>query len=470
MGRALLAGGSHQAARLRARARGRAGLSASAPVSARDAPAELQDPNALERFQVKRINHVLERARQTPYYAERLRGLPSAVVELAELRAFPVTTKADVLGDLASHPPLGTRTRVPQHAIRHMVSTSGTSGAGQEVYPLDREDEDMVYEMAARGFAWAGIDEGCVVINTLPLGMSAAGQWYYHALRLLGATVLEVGTLTTDEKIQHLRRFGADTLVGTPSYLHRMAMEARRLGFDPAELAIRRFVVAGESWSVRWMRQLEQAWGAKAFEQYGCTQRGMAWSCPAGAVHEHERGTLHALSDFGVYEVVDPATGEPVTEGRGELVLTPFVSSASPLLRFETGDCVTLVSGCDCGRPGPCFAAGSVERYDFMVKVRGVNVWPEALDRAVFEVTAIREYEASVELTEDGRETFEVRIELETPDEQAAARVRERIREIIGLSAQVMVVSDDVISRSIEDRFRKRCRLVDRRGGKGGRE
>jgi phenylacetate-CoA ligase len=425
-------------------------------------PAELRNPFALERVQIERLNQVLDRARQTDYYGQRLQELPTHVSSLAELRHFPLTTKADVLTDLAAAPPFGRRLRVPARAIRHVVTTSGTSGAGQEVYPLDAEDERTVYAMAARGFAWAGVDEESVVINTLPLSLSAAGQWYYHALRLLRATVLEVGTLPTDRKLEHLERFGADTVIGTPSYLYRMVVEAHRLGLDTR--TVRRFIVAGESWSLAWMRRLEASWGAKAFEQYGSTQRGMAWTCPSGAVRGDERGVLHALSDFGVYEVIDPATGEAVDEGQGELVLTPFVSSAAPLVRFATGDRVTVVAGCDCGRPGPCFSAGTVERYDFMVKVRGVNLWPQALDSAVFGVLGVREYEAIVERDEAGRERLYVRAELETDDDEAAARIGAAIRHVTGLSAEVSVVAGDAVSGSIEDRFRKRRRLVDRRG------
>lgn len=411
---------------------------------------------------------MLVRARETEYYAQRLVDLPLRISSLAEVRAFPVTTKADVLADLAAHPPFGTRLRVPRPAIRHVVTTSGTSGAGQEVYPLDAEDEQAVFSMAARGFAWAGIDESSTVINTLPLSMSAAGQWYYHALRGLGANVLEVGTLPTRHKLEQLARFGADTLVGTPSYLYRMALDAQQHGLEPHALPVRRFVVAGESWSLPWMRRLEEAWNATAFEQYGCTQRGMAWTCPRGAIARGGRGVLHALSDFGLYEVIDPASGEPVDEGRGELVITPFVSSASPLVRFATGDSVTVVSGCECGRPGPCLSAGMVDRYDFMVKVRGVNVWPEALDRAIFGVDAVREYEASVRLAENGREVLDVRVELHSPEPEAANRVGAAIREVTGLSAQVAIVAEGAITRAIEDRFRKRSRLVDRRAEKSG--
>jgi len=428
-----------------------------------DFPSQLLDRATLERHQVDRLNLVLARARETPFYASLHHGLPEQVAELGELATFPLTTKADVLADIAASPPYGSRLRVPAHDIRQVVTTSGTSGAGEEAYPLDSADEQQVYAMAARGFAWAGVTAGSVVLNTLPLTTAAAGQWYYHALRLLGATVLEVGTYSTERKLEYLARFGADTLVGTPSYVLRLALDARRAALDPSSLPIERVVVAGESWSVDWMRRLEREWGARVFEQYGSTQRAMAWACPAGAVTAAGRGVLHALSDHGVYEVIDPDTGAAVTEGPGELVLTPFVSSASPLVRFATGDRVTVVASCWCGRPGPLLAAGAVDRYDFMVKVRGVNLWPEALDSAVFGVGSVRDYEARVETAADGRELLYVDLELTGDDAGAAERVAVAVRQVTGLGATVQTVPGESLTAGIEDRFRKRRRLYDRR-------
>jgi phenylacetate-CoA ligase len=429
----------------------------------KDFPHELLDPVALERHQIERLNLVLGRASETPFYAARHRGLPEQVSDLSELSEFPVTTKADVLADLAASPPYGSRLRVAPDAIRQVVTTSGTSGAGEEAYPLDSEDEEQVYAMAARGFSFAGVTAGSVVLNTLPLTTAAAGQWYYHALRLLGATVLEVGTYSTERKLEYLDRFGADTLVGTPSYVLRLALDARRAGLDPASLPIERVVVAGESWSVDWMRRLEREWCARVYEQYGSTQRAMAWACPAGAVTATGRGVLHALSDHGVYEVIDPDTGGIVAEGPGELVVTPFVSSASPLVRFATGDRVTVVRPCPCGRPGPVLAAGSVDRYDFMVKVRGVNLWPEALDSAIFGVGSVRDYQARVETDPDGRELLCVDLELAGEDSDAVERVAVAVRQVTGLGATVQTVPGDALTAGIEDRFRKRRRLYDRR-------
>ena len=416
-----------------------------------------------ERAIVDRVNAVLERARETDFYSARFAGRPTRIRTLAELVSFPVTRKEDVLADIAAFPPFGSRLRVAQEKIRHVVVTSGTSGAGEEMYALDAEDEEIVWRMIACGFGWAGVDESSVVLNTLPLATSAAGQWYYHGLRLLGANVLEVGTYSTARKIAYLERFGADTVVGTPSYLFRLAVEAERDGVDVAAGPVKRLVVAGESWSLEWMQRLERTWGARVFEQYGCTQRGMAWACPAGAIAGGSRGILHALSDYGVYEVLDPDTGSTVEEGRGEMVLTPFVSSASPLVRFATGDCVTVVRRCACGRPGPCLQAGTVERYDFMVKIRGVNVWPESLDAALFKIEGLREYEASVEIDGDGREQLRVEIELRDGDADSAGRASAAIEQVTGLRAVVEVVQGAAITSAIEDRFRKRRRLYDRR-------
>lgn len=430
-----------------------------------DVPSALwQDQAALEALQLDELNRVLARARETPYYAEKLKGAPQRLESLAQLRQLPRTSKAEVLADIAEHPPFGSRTRVPLREIKHVVATSGTSGSGQELYPLDHEDERRLFAMAARGFAWAGVNEESIVLNTLPMTTAAAGQWYYHALRLLGAVVLEVGTYSTERKLDFLRRLRADTLVGTPSYLWRLGVAATEQGLDADQLGVRRLVIAGESWSEAWLGRLEERFGAHVFEQYGSTQRAMAWSCPRGALPDGARGLLHALSDHGVYEVLDPESGEPVTEGPGELVFTSFVSGASPLLRFSTGDQVVLGGPCPCGRPGPHLVAGRAERFDFMVKIRGVNVWPEALDAAIFGVPSVSDYTAEVVRAQDGRELLKVGLELRGDDPQASKAAADQIKRIVGLNAHVHAVEAGAIVGEIPDRFVKRRRLFDRRG------
>jgi len=115
--------------------------------------------------------------------------------------------------------------------------------------------------------------------------------------------------------------------------------------------------MAGESWAREWMEDLAAVWGARPYEQYGCTQRALAWNCPAGAVPDGRRGVLHTLPDHGLYEVVDPSSGKPAVPGEfGELVFTPFFANLSPLVRFATGDG-------EVGLTFPAFWAMSMRRH-----------------------------------------------------------------------------------------------------------
>jgi phenylacetate-CoA ligase len=432
-----------------------------------ESPKELDDASALADYQLQRVNSVLERALAGDFYRRKLAGLPARVRSLEEFRSFPTTVKREVLADVEAHPPFGSRARLQAGQLRQVVTTSGTTGVGQEVYALDAEDEAATYVMEARGFRWAGVDASSVVLNTLPMTTTAAGQWYYHGLRLLRAVILPVGTFPTERKVDYLLRFSADTIVGTPSYVYRLAEAAREAGLEPARLGVRRLVMAGESWALEWMQDLARAWGAKPFEQYGCTQRALAWNCPRGAVPEGGRGVLHSLPDHGLYEVVDPASGEPVGPGQfGELVITPFLANASPLVRFATGDRVQVAAECGCGRPGIGLVSGRVNRYDHMVKVKGLNLWPEALDSAVFGVAGVREYQAAVRTLAGGREVLEVEVEAETARGRVEEDVAAAIRDVTGIGAAVRLAAPGTIAAGIRGEFTKRSRLVDRRGGK----
>jgi phenylacetate-CoA ligase len=161
--------------------------------------------------------------------------------------------------------------------------------------------------------------------------------------------------------------------------------------------------------------------------------------------------------------VIEPTSGEPVGPGEyGELVITPFVAQASPLIRFATGDRVQVADRCECGRPGIGLVSGRVNRFDHMLKVKGVNLWPEALDNAVFSVEGVREYEASVEVDAHGREALTIAVEAGSPG--AADAVATEVRESIGISAEARMVEPG--SLAVSGDFTKRVRLTDRRPGK----
>jgi phenylacetate-CoA ligase len=182
---------------------------------------------------------------------------------------------------------------------------------------------------------------------------------------------------------------------------------------------------------------IESAWGARAWDHAGLSEVG-AWGyeCPAG------KG-LHVLESEFVAEVLeiegDSEVGEDET---GELVLTNLGRWAAPVVRYRTGDLVRLRSSlCACGSPFLRFPGGVLGRADEMVQVKGVNVYPTAVESIVREEPSIAEFR--IEIVER-RRMWEMRAEIEVPPTESPEEVRARLeRELhlrIGIRAEVSVV------------------------------
>lgn len=423
---------------------------------------------ALAAWQLDRAWAVAETLATTnPFYRRRL-ALPQGRTA-EDFRRLPLTHKRDVVDDCEAVPPYGSRTVVAPADIRGVVETSGTSGRGREVYALDTADQEAVFRAEAVGFWWAGVRPGTTVLLTLPIGISAAGQWYRGGLAAIGANVVAAGSYSTETKVDLMRRFGAEVVVGTPSYVEKLAAACAAAGTDPRELGVRSLVVAGEPYGVPWAERIQERWGATLYEQYGCTERIMAWTCPGGVLRDGRLGVLHVPAELAHWEVLDPETGRPVGDGEvGELVSTPLDAAASPLLRFATRDRVRYVApgGCPCGRPLAGIRAGGVHRYDNMMKIRGVNIWPEMFDRAILAVPGVREYRGTVSASADG-ETILVEVEPaeegRVAGEALVAAVRAAVRAATAITVHVAVLRPGAIVGSVPVGFVKVSRWRDDR-------
>jgi phenylacetate-CoA ligase len=399
-----------------------------------------------------------------PFYRRRLR-LPSGR-DAAAFRLLSKTTKEDVVSDCTEHPPFGSRSTIRPIDIRMVVQTGGTSGKGVEVYPLGEDDEAAIIRIEAVGFIWAGVRPGTRVLLTLPIGLAAAGLWYYAALRALGALVLSVGSYPTERKVEVMSRFGADVVIGTPSYVHRLAKAAVEAGLDLPSLGVTSVLVAGEPFSSSWAAGAEQTWGATLYEQYGCTERAIAWTCPGGVRRGESLGILHFPPEAGYYEVLDPQRGTPVRHGEeGELVMTPFGADASPLLRYATGDRVRWMApgSCTCGRPLAGIAAGQVQRFDDMMKIRGVNAWPTQFDNAIFAVAGVTDYRGTLRTDSSGSEVLEIRLETSLDPGETIARVTDEVRRATGLMPLVSIEANGTLAKEVPEGFVKVKRWTDRR-------
>ena len=120
---------------------------------------------------------------------------------------------------------------------------------------------------------------------------------------------------------------------------------------------------------------LEQTFGVECFNSYGFHEvQWVSVECPA-----HDG--LHIFEDAFVVQIVDAATGERLPDGElGSICITELYKTGSPQFRYNIMDLSYLHprEQCACGswlRKMAPFAG----RGDNMVKLRGINVWPEAV-------------------------------------------------------------------------------------------
>jgi phenylacetate-CoA ligase len=236
-----------------------------------------------------------------------------------------------------------------------------------------------------------------------------------------------------------MEQLGATALVCTPSYALHLVEVARERGLDLRRLGVRTTVHAGEPGAnipaVR--ARIEAGWGARAYDHAGMTEMGAyGYECEAQA-------GLHVNETEFIAEVLDPATGAPAREG--ELVLTNLGRAGSPAIRYRSGDRVRLAaSPCPCGRTFLRLEGGILGRLDDMLIVRGVNVFPAAIEGIVRRFPAIDEFQ--IEVFRDG-ELDEVRILLETEDGALPRAVQETLRADLGIRLEVRAVAPRTLPR-----------------------
>jgi phenylacetate-CoA ligase len=238
------------------------------------------------------------------------------------------------------------------------------------------------------------------------------------AIALVGRYPVHVGHLKYGERLEWFRKFGLNSIYGMPSYLNTLTSLCEEMGYDPRKdfPDFRSYVLAGESYPIEWAERMQDFWGIKLHETYGSTQTGgtcTAGTCRHGAIPGSQRGRMHLFEWSVFYEVLDPATGEPVGPGEeGELYVTTLDREASATLRFASGDRVRWLpwNECSCGLPFDSIEAGTVGRLDDMLKIKGMNVWPSAVDEIMFSHAEIVDYRATVTVTDRGRTAVVVAI------------------------------------------------------------
>lgn len=382
---------------------------------------------------------------------------PSAVRRVDDLRRLPFTTKQELRDSLREHPPLGLHLAADPRAVVQIQSSSGTTGSPSYV-AMTRHDIEVWCEMGARVYFANGLRPGDVCLHAFSMSKGfVGGVPVLQILQSMGVADIPVGA---DAGTERLLRVAFDqrpnALTGTPYFVLYLGEKAKEvLGVEAKTLWVRKISVGGEpGGGIPAIRQrIEELWNADVREMCGGTDLG----CTYWAECEEKSGMHEVCPDLILVEIIDPQTGEVqgVHSGlKGELVYTALDREASPLLRFRTGDHVEVTdTDCRCGRTG--YKIRCVGRTDDMLIVKGVNVFPSAVQDVVtsFEPRTTGALKVVVDFPGHSTQApLKVRLEHGpgvTGDGIAKLKeeVEKKLRDVLSFRAEVVLVPPDTFEK-----------------------
>ena len=392
---------------------------------------------------------------------------PDDLRTLDDLWLVPAYTVDDIRRSVEEHPPWGDYQGVtPDDALSEpmrVFMSGGTTGQSRPTF-YTAWDREVGAVLMARGLFMHGIRPGDVVLNSWAYGLHNGAFAFDEALsRWLNCVVLTTSTgnvTSTRRQVELARAYRAAAILTTGDYLLRIAAEARTMGLDPkSDLCLRSLAT-----NIGDERTLEDTFGLPCYSTYGFHEvQFVAAECAAQA-------GLHIFEDAFVVHVVDPETGKPLPDGEtGALVVTELYKTGSAQVRYNIMDLSFLYprEQCACGswlrRMGK-FAG----RADNMVKLRGVNVWPEALGNIARQVPGTTSDYFVEALRRDHRDEMVLSVASDAPvdeHEVIGNAVGRAVHEQLGVRVDVCVVPPGALDQLTEiDTAPKPKRFRDSRG------
>jgi phenylacetate-CoA ligase len=407
----------------------------------------------IERFRLvirqrqwERLRALLDTVQTTnPFHRKRLMNMSAAVSLEDYVRRCPLMTKRLLVQDRENFPPYGSNHTYPLENYTRFCQTSGTTGP-----PLtwldSRDDWEGMLRLWQEIFEAFGIEPGEDRLF-FPFSFGPfLGFWTaFEAASRVGCLVIPGGGMSTNARLQLMQDHGVTVICTTPTYaLHLGEMKQQHEEWRRGSWALKKIIVAGEPGGSQpeIRERIEALWqGAQVLDHHGLTETG-----PVSYQDPEDAGRLRVMEDAYFAEVVDPATGHEVLEGgSGELVLSTLHRLGSPMLRYRTGD---LVKKCYSADGGLCLEGGILGRLDDMICVRGVNIYPSAVDAVLRRFPEVVEYQ--VREIRAGA-LLDLKIVVEVPltvrDPSVSERIALALRDTFQLRMEVEVVPQGTLPR-----------------------
>ncbi|MBS4210295.1 hypothetical protein [Bacillus sp. FJAT-50079] len=401
----------------------------------------------IESTQFKRLHETLARGAEIPFFQRLWKKHdfhPSDVKSLADMHKIPQYTIDDIRDSIAIDPPFGDYQKYHfedgTHEPLRFYTSGGTTGAPRPTI-YSAWDREVGAILSARTFYLHGIRPGDAVMNSWAYSTHNAAWIMDHGLwHWLGCTPITTGTgvvTPTEKQVEFAKTFGVSSILATSDYLVHIGNTAIKMGLDPkTDLKLKTLSAFGNK------EPVEKMFGIPVYDSYAFHEvQYVAAECEA------ESG-LHIFEDAFIVEVVDFETGEPLPPGhRGNIVVTALYKTGTQQIRYNIQDISASyeIKQCACGswHKKIDYFQG---RSDNMVKLRGINVWPEALGEIINKNPKVNgEYFCFVEKVANRDEmTILVEPKFASSDAQALQQeIEADLKRRIGVKIHVQIVEED---------------------------
>ena len=385
----------------------------------------------------------------------------SAIKTLSDLTKLPTTCKDDLQRDNDAF------RCVPKSAIVDYASTSGTLGTPVTFGLTDNDLNRLAYNEAI-SLACAGIKKGDVVqLMTTIDRRFMAGLAYFLGVRQLGASIVRVGAGIPELQWDSIRLYKSTYLIAVPSFLLKMIAYAEKNGIDYEASSVKGVVCIGESLrnqdfsNTLLAEKIAEKWkGIKLYSTYASTEMSTTFTeC------EYQQGGHHH-PELIITEVLDDAGNRVGENESGELTITTLGVEAMPLVRFRTGDIVTMHTGtCACGR-NTARVSPVLGRKQQMIKYKGTTLYPPVLMDLLTNFEEIENYIIEISTNSILTDEILIRIGTRTPTEALKERISNHFRAKIRAVPKIEYCDIAELERELYPLgSRKPMKFVDKRKG-----
>ena len=387
------------------------------------------------------------------FYQRHFKGLKLSG-DLAEIADLPFTDKEMLRNEQRTRPPFGSYLAADESRVVRMHRTSGTTGTAMNL-ALTQQDAQMTAVVGARAQSASGLGPQHRVVHCLNYQLWMGGYTDHASLEATGAMTIPFGVGNTKKLVAVIRDLKINAISCTPSYpavLEKVIRESFP-GLEPRDLGLELGLFGGEAGldDPAFRKRLEQTWGFKVRNSnYGVTDVLCNFAGQTEVSND-----LHFMAPDVLYpEMIDPDSGDlkPWQEGEtGELVLTHLCKEAQPLVRFRTGDIITLTGTgkAACGRTVPRFRV--VGRSDDMVVVRGINVFPTQVAAIINPMSALSGEYRIVLNSKPPYDRLELEVELAREHHNPRslmAEIKDSIKKNIGVTANVSLLAPNTFPKT----------------------